>query len=87
MSPSATGQGSEFLGAGLTWSVSVALLAFLGHLLDGQIATSPWFLVIGAVLGAVGGFVHFVNLVAPDLLPFRRRRGRSSDSDSPPDSP
>ena len=41
----------EFAGA-------VFLFWFLGKLVDGWLDTDPWFQVIGALLGWVGGFLH-----------------------------
>ncbi|MEM7204886.1 MAG: AtpZ/AtpI family protein [Planctomycetota bacterium] len=83
MAPPHVERGPNVLSAGLTWTVCVALFAYLGHLLDGRVGTTPLFLVLGAVLGAVGGFIHFVSRVAPDVLPFG---GKSTDKRaSPPD--
>ena len=70
-------RGTNVLGAGLTWVVCVALFAYGGYALDGWLDTLPLFVVLGAIAGAVGGFIHFMALVAPDLLPFGR--GRSTD--------
>jgi F0F1-type ATP synthase assembly protein I len=69
--------------------VVVGLFAWGGYLLDGWLATTPLFIVIGSLVGAVGGFLHFLNHVAPDLLPFGRKRdsdssGGSSDKQPPP---
>ena len=74
--PSSKARGSNTLGAGLTWVVSVALFAYGGYWLDGWLATLPLFLVVGSVLGAVGGFIHFLSHVAPEMLPF----GKKGDS-------
>ncbi len=67
----------------MTWVASVALFAYAGHWLDQSWATSPWLLVVGAVLGTVGGFIHFLSAVAPDMLPFGRD-GRAQSDDAPP---
>ncbi len=64
---------TRHVGAGLTMAVAVGLFSYGGHLLDQKLSTSPAFLLTGLVLGAVGGFLHLVNLVAPDLLPFRKK--------------
>lgn len=85
MPPPAADRGTQPLGAGLTWTVSVALLAYLGNVLDGELATSPVFLLVGAVLGAVGGFIHFLSRVAPDMLPFGPK-GESAEPGPPSDS-
>ena len=52
-----------------------------GYLLDGWLATTPLFVVLGALAGAAGGFLHFLAHVAPDMLPFGRRK--PSDDDPP----
>lgn len=70
------------MGAGLTWVVSVALFSYGGYWLDGRLGTSPLFVILGAVAGAVGGFIHFLSHVAPELLPFGKR-GDSDSNDSP----
>lgn len=41
--------------AGLTLALSVVLLTLGGRWLDGQFGTSPLFLIVGALWGAVGG--------------------------------
>jgi hypothetical protein len=86
MSPSADRSSTAMLSAGLTWVVSVALLAYGGYWLDGRLGTTPWMLVVGALAGAVGGCIHFIAQVAPELLPFGRR-GKSDGSSQHPDKP
>jgi F0F1-type ATP synthase assembly protein I len=71
----------------MTWVVSVALLAYLGHLLDGAVGSSPLFLVVGALAGAAGGFLHFLSRVAPELLPFGRGRGAQRQATDGRDGP
>ncbi len=83
-SPQIGERGAGVLNAGLAWAVTVGLLAFLGHLLDGWIGTRPLFLVVGGLLGAVGGFMHFLAKVAPEMLPFGRRK-RPASPPPPPD--
>jgi hypothetical protein len=65
-------RGSDALGAALTFAVAAALFAWLGFLADGQLGTSPLFLILGLALGLVGGFLHLLRVLAPDLLPFGR---------------
>ena len=50
--------------AGLNLFASVVALAGLGWLLDRWLATSPWLLVAGVVLGAIVGFYQFVRLTS-----------------------
>jgi F0F1-type ATP synthase assembly protein I len=71
--PSMAWLGRRELGAGLTFAASVALFTLGGHWLDGRLSTTPLFLIVGLVIGAVGGFIHLVEAVAPGTL-FRRRR-------------
>lgn len=67
-------RGVRYLSAGLTMVVSAALFGFGGYLLDNQIHTLPLFLVVGVLLGFGGGFIHLLQIAAPQLLPFGRRR-------------
>lgn len=67
-------QGTKVLAAGLTFAVAVALFAWGGWLLDGWLHTTPLFLLVGVALGMLGGFTHLLSAVAPELLPWRRKR-------------
>jgi F0F1-type ATP synthase assembly protein I len=49
----ATGQ---YMGYGLAWALSVLLFLSGGAWLDRKIGTSPWFLILGAFVGAGAGF-------------------------------
>ena len=89
MQPSSSDRRPDVLGAGLTWAVSVALLSYGGHLLDDWLGTTALFLVLGALCGIAGGFLHFLARVAPEMLPFGRKgkpdgQRSSSDSEPPP---
>ena len=64
-------------------AVAVGLFSYGGHLLDQELSTSPAFLLTGLVLGALGGFLHLVNLVAPELLPFRKKPRDPEAPDDP----
>jgi F0F1-type ATP synthase assembly protein I len=66
-------------------AVTVGLFSYGGHLLDQQLSTSPAFLLTGLVVGALGGFLHLVNLVAPELLPFRKKP-RDPETPEDPDT-
>lgn len=49
--------------AGFQLALSVVLGVMAGHWLDQKLATKPWFLVGGVVLGTVAGFVNLFRLV------------------------
>jgi F0F1-type ATP synthase assembly protein I len=51
-------------GAGLSFFFAVAGFCALGGLLDRWLKTSPRFLVIGVVLGAIAGFYQFIRLTS-----------------------
>jgi ATP synthase protein I len=44
--------------------VSVVGFAGIGWLLDRWLATDPWLLVVGLILGAVAGFYQFIRLTS-----------------------
>jgi F0F1-type ATP synthase assembly protein I len=69
------------LGAGLTLAVAVALFAFGGLWLDARFGTKPWLLLLCVVCGIVGGVLHVIRVLAPELWPF----GKSPRK--PPDPP
>ena len=50
--------------AGFNLFASVVALAGLGWLLDRWLATAPWLLVTGIVLGAVVGFYQFIRITS-----------------------
>jgi F0F1-type ATP synthase assembly protein I len=53
----------RYAGLGLQYALTIALLAGLGWWLDSHWGTLPWCLVVGAVLGAIAGFVNLVRAV------------------------
>jgi F0F1-type ATP synthase assembly protein I len=79
------GRGSDAIGAALTFAVSVALFAWLGYLGDGALGSSPLLMIVGVLLGLVGGFLHVLRVLAPDLLPGGKSRaaGPEAGGDSP----
>ena len=89
--PSKTGRnpGSQkAIGAGLTLAVSVGLFACAGLWLDRQLGTKPWLLLLLVFLGIVGGILHLIREVAPEMWPFgapaqRGEPGPRTDSESP----
>ncbi len=56
------------MGAALTMAVAVALFAYGGHRLDGWWGTEPWMLITGSALGVVGGFLHLIKVLAPEVF-------------------
>jgi hypothetical protein len=76
-------RGSTALGGALTFAVAVAAFAWGGHRADLALGTRPLFLVIGAALGALGGFLHVVLKLAPDALPWS---SGGDESEDPPQS-
>jgi F0F1-type ATP synthase assembly protein I len=53
--------------AGFTLFASVAGFTGLGLLIDKWFQTSPWFLVLGIVLGSVAGLYQFVRISSKTL--------------------
>jgi F0F1-type ATP synthase assembly protein I len=68
----------------LTFAVTIGLFAYGGYLLDNWLETNPALLIVGVFLGGLGGFLHLVRMVAPDLLPWRRKKP-PADQNPPPD--
>ena len=54
---------APYLNIGYTWAASVALLSFLGYVLDKKWHTKPWLTLLGACLGVVVGFYNFFKTV------------------------
>lgn len=53
--------------AGFTLFASVAGFTGLGFLIDRWFQTTPWFLVIGIVLGSIAGLYQFVRISSKTL--------------------
>lgn len=53
------------LNLGLNMALGIALLALLGHWLDGRWGSDPWLTLAGAVLGVVVGFVNLFRAALP----------------------
>ena len=68
----------------MTLAVVVTLFALGGLWLDDRLGTRPLFLVLGVVLGIVGGLIHLLRVLAPDMLPFGKRPKKP---DPPPPAP
>ncbi len=76
------------LGAGLTLAVSVGLFAYGGLWLDNRLGTKPWLLLVCVALGIVGGILHLIRVLAPEMWPFGKLPGNHPprDGGSPPPS-
>jgi F0F1-type ATP synthase assembly protein I len=67
--PSALRQLAALGGAGLQFAVTIALSTTVGWWLDGQLGWSPWMLMLGALLGAVGAFYQLCRALLKDNKP------------------
>ena len=87
-SPTGSGQsrsGQRAVGAGLTLAVSVGLFAYGGLWLDRQLGTKPWMLLLLSALGIVGGMLHLIREVAPEMWPFGDAAGQQPVPEDPDD--
>ena len=50
---------------GITYGVTVLFFVGIGWLLDDHFGSSPLFLIVGMLLGAIGGVVSLVKKVPP----------------------
>lgn len=80
--PQKPAESSRALGAGLTFAVTVALFAFGGSWLDTKLATDPWLVLLGTLLGVVGGAIHLIAELAPEALGLSRRPPKKNPSPS-----
>ena len=61
---SAYQKAGPYLSASTTLVASVGVFAAVGWWIDGKVGTEkPWFLIGGAILGMVGGFISFFRQV------------------------
>ena len=71
--------GGQVVGAGLTLAVTVGLFAYGGLWLDRQLGTRPWMLLLLVLIGILGGMLHLIRVVAPDMLPFDKPARRDCE--------
>ena len=79
--------GGQVVGAGLTLAVTVGLFAYFGLWLDKQFGTRPWMLLLLVLVGILGGMLHLIRVVAPDMLPFDKPAKNDGEQDDGPPSP
>lgn len=68
-------------------AVVVGLFTYGGYLLDQQTGLQPLFTLVGVLLGSVGGFIHVVSVVSPELLPFGSHKKPPDNPSDTPDPP
>jgi ATP synthase protein I len=57
-------QAAPYLGIGTTLAATALLGLGVGYWLDQRLKASPWFLLVGGVLGLLGAFYQFFKTVA-----------------------
>ena len=50
-----------YLGIGMQLAAAMTAFGALGWWLDTRLETTPWLLVVGVTLGAVGGMISFIR--------------------------
>jgi hypothetical protein len=70
---------ARFSGHGLTLAMSTAAFLFLGKWADSKLGTAPWLTLLGAMVGAAGGFYHMLQHLV--FLPQEEERKKRAGSD------
>src|SRR2546430_5436388 len=52
------GEGYSYVALGFTFAVAILAFGALGWVVDGWLGTRPWFALVGAAIGGVGGVVN-----------------------------
>jgi len=50
-----------FLTMGAQLALAVLVCGLLGRWLDGELDTTPWLMIAGLAVGALGGFIKFIR--------------------------
>jgi ATP synthase protein I len=64
----------RYTGLGLTWALSVLFFLLIGYWLDGRLGTLPWLTMVGAFIGAAGGFLSLYKTLTAAARAERSRR-------------
>ena len=84
--PTNSAESTRALSAGLTFGITIALFTVGGVWLDTRLETKPLFVLCGVFCGLLGGTIHLLSALAPDILPFARRSDSPSGSRPDPGS-
>jgi F0F1-type ATP synthase assembly protein I len=66
-----------FLGLGLTFAMAVAFFFYVGWQVDRRVGSTPLFAIIGAFVGAAGGFYYIVRHVSQASVPGEKPGGEA----------
>lgn len=64
----------RFTGFGVAWAASVLVFLLGGYWLDGRLGTLPWLTILGAFVGAAGGFVSLYRGIVSASAAGQRER-------------
>src|SRR3989454_11159820 len=56
------GEGYSYVALGFTFAVAILAFGALGWVVDGWLGTRPWFALVGAAIGGVGGVFSLLFL-------------------------
>ncbi len=59
--PSTMQQLGPYMGMGFQLAITMCVFGGLGWWLDGRLGTTPWLLVAGCMIGAVGGMISMIR--------------------------
>src|SRR2546422_3161440 len=58
------GEGYSYVALGFSFAVAILAFGALGWVVDGWLGTRPWFALVGAAIGGVGGVLDPLHLRA-----------------------
>ena len=67
----------RYAALGLQFVVSMCLLGWVGHWVDGKLGTYPLLMILGFFLGAAGSFVSLLSSIPP----VQKRRPKKEPDD------